>query len=152
MPSATPDQAALRARQLGAIHATQKGLGLSADDARALKLSVVGVASSADMTAQQRQAYLAHLYRLQGVAPARPPRQRSVDDRGDERWRKARALWHALAKAGHVRVDTDAALMAYVGRQTGMDHWRFLNGYQINLVVESLKRWAARPAPQETQA
>ena len=49
-----------------------------------------------------------------------------------------------MAQAGEVRTNTDAALTAYVKRQTSMEAWRFLNGHQINTVIESLKRWCRR--------
>ena len=140
---------------LAAIHMVQKALGLAADDATALKLAVVGVASAADMTLAQRRQYLAHLSNLQaraavaaGQKPAwqsqRQPRERAAADDQDERWHKARALWSALAHAGHVRIDTDAALMAYVSRQVKVAHWRFLNTAQINTVIEAIKRWCLR--------
>ncbi len=135
-----------RQSHLAAIHIAQKALGLSKDDAEALKLAITGKASAADMTAPQRRQYLAHLSGLQGrnKPPGRAPGQRSVDDAQDERWSKARALWHTLAGAGLVRTDTDAALLAYVKRQTHVDAWRFLNGYQINSVIEALKAWCSR--------
>lgn len=146
---------ATRQGHLAAMHMTQKTLGLSAEDARALKLAVTGKASAADMTEAQRRQYLAHLSNLQaraamaaGQKPAwqsqRTPIQRSLADEDDERWHKARALWSALARAGHVRTDTDAALMAYVKRQTHVEHWRFLNTLQLNTVIEALKRWCVR--------
>jgi hypothetical protein len=150
---------ATRTGHLAAMHIAQKSLGLSAEDASALKLSVTGKASAADMTDAQRKKYLAHLSSLQsrlqgqaaeiaGYKPARPaPRpalQRTVADGQDERWLKARALWSALARAGHVRIDTDAALQAYVKRQTGMDAWRFLNSHQVTSVIEAIKRWCLR--------
>lgn len=143
---------ATRLGHLAAIHIAHKALGLSADDASALKLAVTGVASAGAMSEQQRRRYLAHLAGLQkGTSAAqsprrapRPPALRSADDAQDERWLKARALWAALAASGQVRIDTDAALMAYVKRQTHIEHWRFLNGYQVNSVIESLKRWCAR--------
>lgn len=133
----------------------QKALGLSADDAMALKLAVTGKASSADMSALQRKQYLAHLSGLQeraalarGEKPAYTPKRtslhRTVDDDQDARWLKCRALWHSLSAAGVVHTNTDAALMAYVKRQTKLDHWRFLNGYQINTVIEALKKWCVR--------
>lgn len=138
-----------RQAQLAAIHMAQKALNMSAEDASACKLAVTGKASSADMTAAQRAQYLAHLAGLQGrpvrpALPARPTTQRAGADADDERWRKARALWHALAQAGAVRANTDAALTAYVKRQTHVEAWRFLNGYQVNTVIESLKRWCVR--------
>lgn len=136
---------------LAAIHMAQKALGLSADDASALKLAVTGVASSANMSALQRKQYLAHLSSLQQraglIAPRpakRPHVQRSADDADDDRWQKARALWHALAQAGVVRTNTDAALAAYIKRQTKVDAWRFLNSYQVNTVIEALKKWCVR--------
>lgn len=140
---------------LAAIHIAHKALGLSADDAVALKLSVTGVASAGDMTTQQRKRYLAHLADLQARAalqrgdkpaytPKRPPLHRTIDDDQDERWHKARALWAALATAGVVHTNTDAALMAYVQRQAKVTHWRFLNSYQVNNVIEALKRWCVR--------
>lgn len=140
---------------LAAIHMAQKALHLSADDATALKLAVTGKASSADMTEQQRRQYLAHLAGLQATmaqargetpsfTPKRSPLHRAVDDGHDERWSKARALWGALAKAGVVRINTDAALAAYVKRQTKVEAWRFLNSYQVNNVIEALKSWCAR--------
>ncbi len=149
--------APLRVNHLAAIHMAQKALAMSADDAVALKLAITGQASSKDMTAQQRARYLAHLAGLQahlpGAVPARAPLRhvpqrhasaRSADDPLDARYSKARALWHALHLAGVVHTDTDAALMAYVKRQTRLEHWRFLNGYQVNAVIEALKHWLAR--------
>ena len=146
---------ATRQGHLAAIHMAQKALRLSKDDAAALKLSVVGVASAADMTDAQRRQYLAHLSNLQaraavasGQKPAwqspRAYQQRAIADDQDDRWHKARALWSALARAGHVHTDTDAALMAYVSRQAKVEHWRFLNTAQINNVIEAIKRWCVR--------
>lgn len=150
-----PPKPDTRQAHLAAIHMAQKALGLSAEDASALKLHVTGQASSATMTALQRKQYLAHLAGLQERAalargekpaytPKRDARHRSLDDADDERWQKARALWHALAGAGVVRTNTDAALAAYVKRQTKVDAWRFLNSYQVNTVIEALKKWCDR--------
>ena len=146
-------QPATRQNHLAAIHMAQKALGLSNEDAQALKLSVTGQSSAKDMTLAQRRQLLAHLSGLQAIAAGKPkplytgPRrgvQRSASDDSDERWSKARALWALLAQAGEVRTNTDAALTAYVKRQTSMEAWRFLNGHQINTVIESLKRWCRR--------
>lgn len=147
-----------RCGDLAAIHIAQKALGLSAEDARALKLHVTGSDSAKYMTLAQRRHYLTHLSGLQAVrlgkpaptprlAPRPTPRRpidQSVDDGCDLRWGKARTLWALLASAGEVHNNSDAALTAYVKRQTGLDAWRFLNSYQINNVIESLKRWCTR--------
>ena len=144
---------AKRNNDLAAIHIAQKALGLSKEDAQALKLGITGKASAADMTVPQRRMVLAHLSTLQAIQSGKPKpaylgARRSLDrssaDEQDNRWGKARALWALLADAGAVKVNTDAALTAYVKRQTQVQAWRFLNHYQINTVIESLKRWCAR--------
>jgi hypothetical protein len=142
-----------RQGDLAAIHIAQKALGLSKEDAEVLKLGITGKASAADMTVPQRRMLLAHLSRLQAIANGKPKPAytgqrrslaRSTGDGHDDRWGKARVLWTLLANAGLVRADTDAALTAYVKRQTRLDHWRFLNSFQINAVIESLKGWCER--------
>lgn len=144
-----------RKNHLAAIHIAHKAMRISNEDACVLKLAITGVASAGDMTEQQRKRYLAHLSGLQTKAalqrgekpayvPKRPDLHRSVDDDQDARWHKARALWGALAQAGHVHTNTDEALMAYVRRQTRLTHWRFLNGYQVTTLIEALKRWCVR--------
>ena len=142
-----------RQSDLAAIHIAQKALALTKEDSEALKLSVTGKASAADMTLAQRRQYLAHLSGLQAQRAGSPkpayigPRRElniSPDDPDNSRRAKAQALWHALAVAGHVRIDSHYALMAYVERQTKCTAWRFLNGYQINQVLEALKRWCIR--------
>lgn len=152
-----------RTGHLAAIHMAEKALGLSREDAAALKAQVTGIASSADMSAGQRARYLAHLAVLQakvaearGEKPAYQPRRpalvRNIDDAGDYQWGKARALWHALAIAGHVRADTDGALQAYAKRQTGVDAWRFQTQPQITQVIEALKKWCKRCGVPTTPA
>ena len=138
---------------MAAIHIAQKALGLTKEDAQALKLGITGKASAADMTVPQRRMVLAHLSTLQAIKAGKPKPaytgqrrslERAVDDDQDSRWGKARALWALLAKAGVVKADTDAALNSYVKRQTRLEAWRFLNHHQMNTVIESLKRWCAR--------
>lgn len=149
----SPAKQANRRADLATIHVLQKDLGLDKDAAEALKRAITGVASSADMSYEQRSKYIGHLKRLQAsrkgatgstYTAKRPKLQRSLSDSHDERWSKARALWGLMARNGIVRVDSDQALMAYVSRQTRTSHWRFLNGHQINAVIESLKAWCGR--------
>ena len=152
---ATMTKTATRNSHLAAMHMAQKALNLTAEEASALKLAVTGVASAADMTALQRRQYLAHLAGMQASAavargqkpayvPKRPALVRNIDDAGDQQWGKARALWHALAAAGVVHTDTDAALQSYATRQTGVSAWRFQTQPQITRVIEALKKWAKR--------
>jgi|JI10StandDraft_1071094.scaffolds.fasta_scaffold390155_2 phage gp16-like protein len=151
-PARQAARPASRQADLSTIHILQKEVGLSNDDAEALKIALTGKASSADMSFEQRSKVIGHLRRLKvaqaPTTPAytaqRPKLARSDDDHQDLRWGKARALWAKLAMGGQVRTNTDAALMAYVKRQTRVDAWRFLNGHQINEVLEALKKWCRR--------
>ncbi len=147
---------------IAAIHTLKTKMKMVDGDYRALLMGLTGKSSCKDMHATQLAQVRTHFDNLavsMGVAVAKPAfvpnpqfsRQRvagkrSDSDANDDRWLLARTLWTQLAKAGKVQVDTDAALLAYVKRQTQLDAWRFLNGYQINMVIESLKRWLARPA------
>lgn len=153
-PKTKPADGTRRA-QLAALHIAQKNLRLSDDDARALKIAITGKSSASDMTASQIRQYLAHLSDLQaraaigrGEKPAyqrpRPALVRNIDDDQDKQWAKARVLWAELHTAGHVRVNTDAALQSYATRQTGVDAWRFCNQRQMTNVIEALKKWCRR--------
>jgi phage gp16-like protein len=147
---------------IAAIHTLKTKMKMPEGDYRALLQGLTGKDTCKTMNpvelAKVRQHFDNLAVRMGAVAakPAFVPnpkftRQRAVgkrsdSDAADERWAKARTLWAQLAQAGKVQMDTDAALLAYVKRQTQLEAWRFLNGYQINMVIESLKRWAARPA------
>lgn len=121
---------------IAAIHAAQGKLRLTEDDARSLKLSVIGVESSKDMTSAQQSKLLNHLNKLVIELGSRVTK--------DSRWRKARATWHALHRTGKVQVDTDRAMHLWIKREIGVDHWLWLSSAQVNTVIESLKKWLNR--------
>jgi phage gp16-like protein len=121
---------------IAAIHVAQGKLRLTEDDARSLKLAVIGVESSKDMTSAQQAKLLQHLNKLVVEMGSRVTK--------DSRWRKARATWHALHRTGKVQVDTDRAMHLWIKRETGVDHWLWLSSAQVNTVIESLKKWLAR--------
>ena len=53
-------------------------------------------------------------------------------------------MWITLGRRGVVRNASNQALQRYVKRMSGMDDLKWCNGYQCNLIVESLKAWGAR--------
>lgn len=150
---------------LAQIHIAKKDLAMADDTYRQILWAVARVKSAKDLDHAGRQKVLDH-FKSCGWKPApprnaapggktrrgdqgplpmpRPAVQRSADDQADERWMKARKLWHLLAANGTVQLDTDAALMAFVTRQTRCDAWRFLNSHQVNHLIEGLKKWCAR--------
>lgn len=121
---------------IAAIHAAQGKLRLTEDDARSLKLAVIGVGSSKNMTSAQQSKLLNHLNKLVIELGSRVTK--------DSRWRKARATWHALHRTGKVQVDTDRAMHLWIKREIGVDHWLWLSSAQVNTVIESLKKWLNR--------
>lgn len=136
----------IREREIRLIHVAKRELRLDDETYRAMLFAVARVKSAKDLDWTGRKKVLDHMkargfkVRRGGNAPAR----RSHDDRRDARYGKARKLFSLLAEAGHIEANTDQAFNAYLKRQTGMEHWRFLNGFQINTLIESMKTWCRR--------
>lgn len=136
----------IRDREMRLIHVAKRELQLDDETYRAMLWSIARVRSSKDLDFTGRKKVLDHMkargfkVKTGGNAAA----DRSADDKRDKRYGKARKLFSLLAEAGHIQHNTDTAFNAYVKRQTGMEHWRFLNGFQINTLIESLKDWCNR--------
>lgn len=139
MPNAKPKSH--RTLDLAQIHLGKKQLGLEDDTYRTLLWTVARVRSAKDLDAAGRRAVIAHMVargaRLGYSGAARrniPPAERKV-----------RALWWALHQAGAVQDASDRALGAWVARQCdGVAVIAWLNDYQVQGLIESLKRWLAR--------
>ncbi len=143
MTRRTYTRMANRGSDLARIHCLQKELKLSPEDAEAVKRAVTGVASSADMSVEQRAKVIAH---LEGLVPRGDGRQaaKKPAKRLSAPLRKMYALWQVLAGKKAVEHRSYAALEAYAKRQTGVDKLEWLNEPQQSLVIESLKAWVAR--------
>jgi phage gp16-like protein len=66
----------------------------------------------------------------------------------DAQSKKIRALWLELHDLGAVRNPSEASLAAYVKRQTGVEALQWLSNRQATQVIEALKQWRTRIAPQ----
>ncbi|MEI2387488.1 regulatory protein GemA [Breoghania sp. JC706] len=128
---------------LKAIHAKRRQLDLDDAAYRAILERVTGLRSSRDMREDQRRAVAAELDRL--GAPG-TPRHRS--DRASGPYApKLQALWIAAHNLGVVRDRSDTAMIAFVKRQTGVDHSRFLHEpADAAKAIEALKKWVRREA------
>lgn len=131
---------------LAAIHVGKKQLALDDDTYRALLERVTGKRSSKDMTPAELAAVLEDMRRL-GFDPAplaaggRSPARRATGRYAA----KLQALWIAAWNLGVVRNRDDAAMLAFVERQTGIAHTRFLgNAEDAKKAIEALKKWLAR--------
>jgi hypothetical protein len=119
------------------LHALRNIVGLKDDTWRDFLAREANVSSSKDLSEKQAFHVIARLQALTGDKP-RP--------RMDGRFvPKLRALWIAGYNLGVVRDNSDAALMAFITRQTGVSHTRFLFSFdEANKVITALKKMLAR--------
>ncbi|EXL08201.1 hypothetical protein BG46_01345 [Brucella anthropi] len=129
------------------INIGKQQLGLDEDTYRELLFRVTGKVSLRDMTDNEHQLVLADL-QSKGFKPASKGAGKGTRKRLEGKFApKLQALWIAGFNLGVVTNGSDEALIAFVKRQTGLDHIRFLHdpadGYKA---VECLKRWLNRAA------
>ncbi|MBB3947239.1 hypothetical protein GGQ73_003205 [Rhizobium skierniewicense] len=128
-----------------AIFGGFRQLDITDEDAqRAIYARVTGQSRLSLMTAPQQDAVLVELRRLgyKPVAMARPNGRRKLDGRFAP---KMQSLWIAAYNLGIVDNRDDAALTAFVKRQTGIDSAQWVNNAgDATKVVEALKAWISR--------
>jgi phage gp16-like protein len=131
---------------LAAIHVARKQLGLEEDDYRALLRRVTGKDSAGAMSHEERGRVLAELRRI-GFKHASKPAGTGARALDGPYAGKLRALWISGWNLGAVQNRTDQALLAFVERQTGISHTRFLrDAGDAKKAIEALKDWLAREA------
>lgn len=124
---------------LAAVHLARKQLGLDEAAYRDVVRRVTGVDSAGAAEPAKLRALIEEFRRL-GF--------RTVDRRVSPKphVRKIHALWADLRP--HLTrgdgVHSDAALRAFVRRQTGVASPEWLDGPQANKVIEGLKAWLTR--------
>ena len=124
---------------LAAIHIAKKQLGLDDETYRDLLLRVTGKRSAAAMSEAERRRVVAEL-RAKGSAPVARRLEGPYA-------KKLQALWIAAWNLSLVRDRRDAAMLAFVRRQTGIEHTRFLRDpADARAAIEALKAWMAREA------
>lgn len=122
-----------------AIYAGCRALGIAEeDDRRNLFERVTGKRSLRVMSPSEHEGVVQELRRL----GFRPDGRRQLSG---PYAKKLQALWIAGWNLGLVRNRDDGALLAFVKRQTGLDHVRFLqDSADAARAVEALKSWLAR--------
>lgn len=128
--------AAATSKQIGFIHGLAAKAGLDEDLRRDFLERMTGKRSCKDITFQQADTVIRELQSRNG---------RAVKGLDTPFGRKLRALWIAGYQLGLVRDRGDRAMLAFVERQTGVSHIRFLaEPGDGTAAVEGLKRWLAR--------
>ncbi|MFG1409490.1 regulatory protein GemA [Xanthobacter sp. VTT E-85241] len=130
--------------QIGAIHALAKKIGLDEDGRRnVIASAAAGKRSSKDLNRGEAIAVIDRLQQLAGVKGHRRPSLTA-----DGKYAPLlRALWLDAYNLGIARSRDDAALIAFVQRQTGVAHTRFLTDWDsARPAIEGLKAWITREA------
>ena len=134
----------VRRRELAMIHIAKAQLEMADEAYRALLWSIARVESAADLDWAGRKQLLDHLKKC-GFKPRPAGKGAGAQREESPQARMVRALWLELFNHGVVRDASDRALDAWIKRMTGVDSIRWLKGQQMNLVLESLKKWNDRP-------
>lgn len=124
--------------QIGAIHALAGRIGLTEDERRAfIARQASGKTSCRQLSGREAVRVIDGLKALQGG--------KGATDLAGPYAAKLRALWLSGWHLGVVRDRTDRALLAFLERQTGLEHTRFLaDAASARRVIEALKAWLAR--------
>lgn len=128
---------------IAAIHVARKQLGLDDDTARDLYGRITGKRSLREMSPAEQERVVEEL-RRRGFTKASNGSRKQLEGRFAK---KLQALWIAAFNLGVVRNRDDKALIAFVERQTGLSHVRFLRHPEdADKAIEALKAWMRREA------
>ncbi len=127
--------------QLAKIHVGLKQLGIQKEDARDLFERVTGKRKLTLMNFNEQKAIVDDLVQ-KGFKPTSNRSRKRLEG---EYAPKLQALWIGAWNLGIVRDRRDSALLAFVKRQTGLDHTRFLTDPKEAMkAIEALKGMMAR--------
>lgn len=117
-----------------AIQTGRRKLGMTDDEYRGLLSGVTGgrTASTKELTEKELVAALARM-RKAGFEVATGPQLRKI-----------RSLWYSMHDEGVVRNGSDQAIRAYIQRITGEKYPENYTIDQLQLVIETLKKWIDR--------
>jgi hypothetical protein len=126
---------------LAKLHIAKKQLGLDDDTWRDLLERETGKRSSKDMSDRERGRVL-DVLKNNGFKPVSKGSRKGIEGKYAP---KLQALWIAGYNLGLIRNRDDAALLAFIKRQTGIDHTRFLRYAEDGArAIEALKGWLER--------
>lgn len=142
-----------RKRMIAAISIGKKSLELDDDIYRPMLKRLTGQESLKLMTEHQLSLVLDHFKNALGFVPAPPKANTKNNAKPKPRSpaaSKIRAIWITMHKQGFIENGSDRALDAYCQRMTkttngqGVQYLVWLDNWQAQSVLESLKRWHYR--------
>lgn len=136
----------IKKREIRLIKIAQRELNMEDSAYRDLLWALARVKSATELDWTGRKKVLDH-FKACGFKIKSSPANKSAND---AEYRKVRALWTELHKLGAIAHDTDHAVRAYVERMTKKSDFAFVNSFQSQMVIESLKKWIARVEKEKT--
>lgn len=134
-------------KSIALIQVGKKQLGLDEDTYRGMLHRVTGKISLREMSEDEKQNVIEDL-KQKGFNPTVIRPSKGKKKRLEGKFApKLQALWIAAFNLGVVTNGTDEALIAFVHRQTCLDHIQFLHDpADASKAIEALKRWLTRVA------
>jgi phage gp16-like protein len=140
----------MRKRLLGRIHVMSKELALADDSYRDVLERIGGQRSAALLDDRQLYAVVQEFERLgAGRKQPRSAKRRPLAD--TPMARRCRAQWLTLWNLDELDDGSEAALAAFVKRQTGKEDMRFCNAADLSRVIEALKDMCRRAGLREIE-
>jgi phage gp16-like protein len=145
---------------IAAISIGKKNLKLDDDIYRPMLKRLTGKESLKLMTEHQLSLVLDHFKKALGFVPAPPKANTKSNAKPKPRSpaaNKIRAIWITMHKQGFLENGSDRALDAYCQRMTktkngqGVQYLVWLDNWQAQSVLESLKRWHFRLMKEHLQ-
>jgi phage gp16-like protein len=131
-------------RQMGFIHGLAGKAGMDEEARRGFLKRYTGVESTKQLSTVQANDVIQRLQARVGTAPLARGAVAGLDTAIG---RKLRALWIAGHDLGLIRDNSDRAMLAFVERQCGVSHTRFLSEPgEASAAIEALKTWLERGA------
>lgn len=136
-------------KQIGYIHSLATKAGMEDDAYRGFLQRVANVRSSKDLSIASANTVIDKLKQLAGVDGGHGV-SGAVAGLNTPVAGKLRALWIAGYDLGLVKDRSDRAMLAFLERQSGVSHTRFLNEPgQATAAIEAIKIWLARDGKVE---
>ncbi|EJM3831530.1 regulatory protein GemA [Salmonella enterica] len=135
-----------RGKLIQLIHVAKNKLGIDTDTYRQMLLSITGVTSTSTMNPGQLTKVL-NAMKNRGFQVKPATKSHSSHPLVDTpQVKKLRALWLEMYHQGKIRDSSEAALQAWVKRETGVDKLQWLEPGMASLCIEKLKKWQKRPS------
>jgi len=128
------------------IHVAKRQLDMDDETYRTMLRRLTNRDSCSFLSMSQLEEVVDHLRGL-GFAetPARKAKVKANPKPADDpQSRKIRSLWLTLRDMGAIKDSSEAALASFARRQTQVERLEWLNNYQAERVIESLKSWIKR--------